>query len=89
MSFFEFQNALLPLNAVLRDDLDRRSRLNNSIAGQVSLMTSMTVETLEYFRRTLRRALDTEMAVEKIRQEHSMREQQTLMAAGINTSPAG
>ena len=53
------------------------------------MMTSMTVETLEYFRRTLRRALDTEMLVEKIRQEHSMREQQTLMAAGINTSPAG
>jgi hypothetical protein len=52
-------------------------------------MTAMTVETLEYFRRTLRRALDTEMLVEKIRQEHSMREQQTLMAAGINTSPAG
>ena len=63
--------------------------MNNAIAGQVSLMTAMTVETLEYFRRTLRRALDTEMLVEKIRQEHSMREQQTLMAAGINTSPAG
>jgi hypothetical protein len=52
-------------------------------------MTSMTVDTLEYFRRTLRRCLDTEIIVEKIRQEHSMRETQTLMAAGINTSPAG
>jgi hypothetical protein len=37
-------------------------------------MTTMTVETLEYFRRALRMALDTEMWVEKIRQEHSMRE---------------
>jgi hypothetical protein len=52
-------------------------------------MTTMTVETLEYFRRTLRRALDTEMIVEKIRQEHSMREAQTLSAAGVNSSPAG
>jgi hypothetical protein len=58
---------LLPLDPVLRDELDRRSRLNNAIGGQVSLMTSMTVETLEYFRRVMRRALDTEMMVEKIR----------------------
>ncbi len=52
-------------------------------------MTSMTVETLEYFRRVMRRALDTECMIEKIRQEHSMRESQTLISIGINSSPHG
>jgi hypothetical protein len=33
LSFFEFQKALLPLSAMHRDDLDRRSRLDNAIAG--------------------------------------------------------
>ena len=52
-------------------------------------MASMTVETLEYFRRVMRRALDNECMIERLRQEHSMRESQTLISIGINTSPAG
>jgi hypothetical protein len=89
LSLFEFQNILLPLNPVLRDELDRRSRLETKIGAQVSTIASMTVETLEYFRRVMRRALDNECMVERIRQEHSMRESQTLISIGINTSPAG
>ena len=33
LSFWEFQNAILPLNPVLRDDLERRSRLDTAISG--------------------------------------------------------
>jgi hypothetical protein len=33
LSFFEFQNALLPMNPLLRDDLDRRSRLDQAVAS--------------------------------------------------------
>ena len=86
---FEFRNILLPMNPVLRDDLERRSRLETTIGAQMSTMTSMTVETLEYFRRVMRRAIDNECMIERIRQEHSMRESQTLISIGINTSPAG
>lgn len=55
------------MNPMLRDDLDRRSRLETSVGAQVAMMTSMTVETLEYFRRVMRRALDIECMIEKIR----------------------
>ena len=77
------------MNPVLRDDLDRRSRLESTIGAQVVMMTAMTVETLEYLRRVMRRALDTECIIERIRQEHSTRESQTLISIGINTSPVG
>jgi hypothetical protein len=55
------------MNPVLRDDLDRRSRLESTIGAQVVMMTAMTVETLEYLRRVMRRALDTECTIERIR----------------------
>lgn len=67
LTFFEFQNVLLPLNPVLRDDLDRRSRLDNAISGQVALMTTMTVDTCDAMRRVLRRALELEQAMERLR----------------------
>ncbi len=75
LSFWEFQNALLPLDPMLRDELDRRSRLDNAIAGQVALMTTMSMETFDTFKRVLRRSLETEVIVERLRQENIMLEQ--------------
>lgn len=62
------------MNPLLRDDLERRSRLDSAIASQISLMTTMTVDTFDTLRRVFRRALEVEQYTERIRQDHAMRE---------------
>lgn len=55
------------------------------MASQVQVMSSMTVETTEAFRRVIQRALEVEKTVERLRQDHGAREIQTLQASGIST----
>jgi len=48
-------------------------------------MGTMTVETTEALRKVIKRALELETTVERLRQDHGGREIQTLQAAGIST----
>ena len=48
-------------------------------------MSTMTVETTEALRKVIKRALELETTVERMRQDHGGREIQTLQAAGIST----
>lgn len=89
LNFSEFQKAILPLSPLHREDLERRSRLDNAIAGQVSLMTSMTIETFEAFKRVVRRSLELELYVERIRQDTACKEVQTLHGAALPIDGVG
>jgi hypothetical protein len=48
----------------------------------------MSPETVEVFRRTLKRALDTEIMIERLRQANITKEAQTLQSVGLHASNA-
>ena len=59
LSFWEFANMILPIEAVLRDDMERRSR---------SREQGMSTETRMLFKTLIRQSIDAECMVESIRQ---------------------
>jgi hypothetical protein len=56
LGFWEFSNALLPIDAILRDDLERRKAI-----------WEMSVETKELLRKVFRKLIDTETMIESLR----------------------
>ncbi len=56
LGFWEFANSLLPIDALMRDDLERRKAT-----------WSMSYETKELVRRVFRRLIDAENMLESIR----------------------
>jgi Ca2+-binding EF-hand superfamily protein len=57
LGFWEFSNALLPIDAMARDDLERRKAV-----------WDIGYETKELLRRTFRKLVDTECIIESLRQ---------------------
>ena len=60
LSFWEFANAVLPIESNLRDDMERRQRTRDS---------SLSTETHMLFKQLLRSSIDAECMVESIRQQ--------------------
>lgn len=56
LSFWEFSNALLPVDIRYRDDVEQRQQAYE-----------MSVQTRDIFKRVLRRAIDMEMQIEALR----------------------
>ncbi len=57
LGFWEFANALLPVETLIRDDLERRKA-----------SFDLSYETKELLRRTFRRLIDAETMIENLRQ---------------------
>jgi hypothetical protein len=56
LGFWEFANALLPVDSILRDDLERRKAV-----------WDLSFDTKEYLRRVFRKIIDAETMMESIR----------------------
>ena len=59
LSFWEFANIILPIEAILRDDMERRTRAREH---------GMSTETRHLFKTLIRQSIDAECMVESIRQ---------------------
>ena len=60
LGFWEFSNALLPLDPIMRDDLERRKAVISTF--------EMSFDTKELLRRVFRKIVDSECIAEMIRQ---------------------
>ena len=60
LSFWEFANMVLPIEATLRDDMERRQRSRDC---------NMSAETRMLFKTLIRQSIDAECMVESIRQQ--------------------
>ncbi len=56
LTFWEFSNALLPIDPLARDDIERRKAV-----------WEISYETKETLRKILRKVLDTEISIESLR----------------------